>query len=189
MLPLEIVAVVFGLLCVVLTVKLSVWCWPAGLIQVTLYIAIFIDARLYSDVGLHVIYVGLNVYGWWRWAVGRPVGSPLPVRRADRGPAVAWLAAAAVATAALGYSMQTYTDADLPYWDAAIAVFSLVAQYAMTGKVLESWLVWVAVDVLAIGVYASKGLYLTAGLYGVFLGLAVTGYFVWRRSLPRPAPG
>jgi nicotinamide mononucleotide transporter len=183
--PLELVelaAVVLGLTCVWLTVRQNIWCWPAGLGQVFLYIAIFYQVRLYSDMGLHAIYVLLGLYGWWHWLRGGPAGGTLPVTRIKPGPAARWFAVALLGTGALGGAMATYTDAALPYWDAGTTVLSLIAQWLLARKVLESWLVWIAVDILSLGIYYSRALYLTMGLYGVFLILAIIGYREWRRS-------
>ena len=182
----EWVATAFGAACVILTIRQSVWCWPAGLVQVVLFIFVFWQARLYSDVILHVIYVGLSVYGWWKWTRGGAGegggGGALPVTRAAGRAVAVWTAAGVVATISIGAAMRTFTDADRPYWDAAVLALSLVAQWLMARKVLESWLFWIAVDVLAIGLYASKALYPTAALYAAFLGLAITGFYQWKRS-------
>lgn len=186
----EWIAVGFGIACVVLTVRQNIWCWPVGLVQVGLYIFIFYDARLYSDAGLHVVYVILCLYGWWFWLRGGRDEGPPRVTRLRLTHLVAWLVACAVGTAGLGGVMHRFTDADLPFWDAATTVGSLVAQYLMARKALESWLFWIGVDVVAIGVYAVKGLHPTAGLYVVFLVLATIGYFAWRstwQANPRPA--
>ena len=79
--------------------------------------------------------------------------------------------------------MDRYTDAALPFWDAATTVMSLIAQWLMAKKILESWLIWVSVDILAVGIYLVKDLYFTSALYLVFLGLATMGYFAWRKTL------
>jgi nicotinamide mononucleotide transporter len=161
-------------------------CWPAGLVQVTLFVFVFYDARLYSDVILHVVYIALGVYGWWAWTHGgADDDGRLPVTRAGVRAALMWTAVCAAATILVGAAMRRFTDADRPYWDAAVLALSLVAQWLMARKVLESWLFWIAVDVLAIGLYAVKALYPTAGLYAVFLVLAITGFFAWKRSAIR----
>ena len=190
--PVEIIATACGVLCVWLTIRQNVWCWPVGLVQVTLFTWVFYRARLYSDVVLHVIYVALGIYGWYHWVRGgrdaRATNDALPITRLRAGAAALWACAAAAVTAMWGYGMARFTDASLPYWDAAIAVLSLVAQFLLTRKVLENWLFWIVVDVLAVGVYAAKSLYLTAGLYALFLVLAVVGWLQWRRSFHRQAP-
>jgi nicotinamide mononucleotide transporter len=188
MTTIEIIATVFGLTCVWLTVRQNIWCWPAGLIQVVLYIWIFQQAMLYSDMGLHVIYVGLSLYGWWYWLKNRPQGCHAPVFLLDQVQRIIWITVGFLGTLVLGYVMETYTDAALPYWDAATTILSLIAQYLMARKRLESWLFWIAVDVMAIGVYITKTLYVTSGLYSVFLILAVIGLFAWRKTMTQPIP-
>jgi nicotinamide mononucleotide transporter len=180
--PLEITAVVFGLLSVAFTIRQSIWCWPTGLVNVILYVAIFYQARLYSDVVLQLIYVPLQLYGWWHWLRGRQTQNELPVTRLTPAAMAIWAAVAAILIAADGFIMHRYFNAALPWWDAAIAVLSLIAQYLLARKVLENWLIWIAVDILALGVYATKGLYLTTGLYGVYLVLASLGLVAWIQS-------
>ena len=183
MTPIEIIAVVAGFLCVYYTIKENILCWPTGLLQVSLYIFIFYDAKLYSDVILHIIYVAMNVYGWHYWLHGGKMRQVARVKEISR----MWLAGSVIgsvlATALLGWFMATRTDASFPYPDAFTTIFSLVAQWLMSLKRLESWYFWLAVDVVAIGVYYAKGLYLTTGLYSLFLIMAVIGLLKWRRSL------
>jgi nicotinamide mononucleotide transporter len=81
--------------------------------------------------------------------------------------------------------MHRWAGAALPYWDAFAAVLSLIAQWLLARKALESWILWIVVDVVSIGIYSAKELYLTAGLYVIFLGLAITGLMAWRRDLAR----
>ena len=180
---LELIATAFGVACVWLAVKRSIWTWPTGLVMVSLYIVIFGRAKLYSDMGLQVIYVGLQLYGWWHWLHGGRDGeSELPVGRLGSQALAGWIAVSVAGTAVLGWIMATRTDAALPYPDAFTTVTSLVAQWLMARKALENWSFWIAVDVVAIGVYLAKGLYPTAILYAVFLGMCVVGYREWRES-------
>ena len=187
--PIETAAVVLGLACVWLTVREHIACWPTGLAMVTLYIYVFYQARLYSDMLLQVVYVFLQLYGWYAWLHGGPASSRLPVSTLPSGHAARWMVLCVIATLTLGGAMRHYTDAALPYIDAFATSASLVAQWLMARKVLESWLVWIVVDVVSIGMYAAKALYLTGALYIVFLGLATLGFFTWRRSLVAAAAG
>jgi nicotinamide mononucleotide transporter len=93
--------------------------------------------------------------------------------------------AAAAGTAGLGVFLRDRTDAVLPLVDAGTTAFSLAAQFMTTRKWIETWIVWVAVDVVYVGMYVSQHLYATAGLYAVFLVLAVLGYREWRVSIVR----
>jgi nicotinamide mononucleotide transporter len=192
----ELVAVVFGVACVALTVRQSIWCWPTGLVQVTLYVYIFYGARLYSDMILHVIYIGVQFYGWYHWVHGAP---DTPAGAEDRGALPVstltvrerWLWGLGVAVAALvwGEGMRRYTDAAAAHADAFIAAASLCAQYLMAQKKLENWVVWIVVDVVAIAVYWVRDLRLTAALYVVFLLLCVAGVRSWHASLLRSRRG
>ena len=180
--PVEIAATIFGLLCVWLTVKQNIWCWPTGLVMVVLYISIFYEAKLYSDVILQVFYIFVQFYGWYYWLHGGKNRSEVPVTKMTKTALTVWTLIGIVGTLGWGYFMNRFTDASIPYGDAFTTVISIVAQWLMAKKVLESWWYWIAVDVVAVGVYFVKGLYLTTGLYAVFLGLAIAGYIAWRKS-------
>jgi len=183
----EYVAASFGILSVYLGTRQSVWVWPTGLVNVGLYILVFFEAKLYADMGLQAIYVGLCVYGWYHWLHGGNQGTTLPVTRASRRTLAVLAAGAVVASAGLGAALASQTDASLPWLDSATTVVSLVAQWMMTRKLLEHWLVWIGVDTVYVGMFLYKALYVTAGLYLVFLGLAVVGYRRWRRDFAREA--
>ena len=175
----EITGVVFGLAGVWLTSRQSVWCWPIGLVNVVCFLVMFIGARLYADAGLQVVYIVLSIYGWYSWT--RPKAEVPVVRFTPRG----WAASAAILVTgalALGFVLSR-TDAVLPWVNAGTAVASLIAQWMMTRKVLESWLVWIAADVVMIWVYVHQSLYFTGGLYVVYIGLCISGWFAWKRSL------
>jgi nicotinamide mononucleotide transporter len=181
--PLEIVAAVFGVVSVFLSVRQNIWSWPTAIVNVGLYIIVFYESKLYADTGLQVVYVVLNAYGWYHWLYGGKNRTELPVSR-TRGRVAAVLVVIVAAGAALiGTFLARNTDAALPWVDAMTTSTSLAAQWMMTRKLLENWLIWVAVDVVYIGMYIYKSLYVTAVLYLVFLILSAMGYVQWRRSL------
>ena len=179
---LEIVAAISGLLCVLLTMRQNIWCWPVGLVQIAIYIYVFFEVRLYSDVLLQVIFLILQFYGWYNWLHGGMDHGELKVSRLTLGRLAFWLGVGALGTAALGAFMRTWTNAALPFWDASGTVLSLIAQWLMTKKLLECWLFWIAVDVISVGIYLAKGLYPTTVLYAVFLFLATMGFLEWMKS-------
>lgn len=180
---LEAAGALTGLLCVWLTTRQSLWCWPTGILNAALFLVLFMEVRLYADAGLQVVYVALSVYGWWRWLHPGEQRAELPVTRITPRLA-ALLGTLTVTTAAvMGAALVRWTDASLPYWDATTTALSLTAQYLLARKVLESWALWIAVDVLSVGVYLAKDLALTAGLYVIFLCLAARGLYAWRRSM------
>ena len=182
---LEIVAAVFGIVSVYLSVRQNIWSWPTAIVNVGLYIFVFYRSRLYADTGLQVVYVVLNCYGWYHWLYGGKNRTGLPVTRTSPRVALALVAIVATAAAVIGGVLYRHTDAALPWIDAMTTSTSLAAQWMMTRKLLENWLVWVAVDVVYIGMYIDRSLYVTAVLYFVFLLLSILGYRQWRESLRR----
>lgn len=178
----EIVATVFGLTCVWFTVRQNIWCWPTGLVQVVLYIFVFYEAKLYSDLILQFVYIVLQFYGWYYWLHGDKQKTSLAVTRLPRRVVVFWAMAGICITGGWGYLMDKYSDAAVPYWDGFIAVVSLIAQWLLAKKKLESWMFWIAVDIVAIGVYFYKQLYFTTGLYIIFLFLAIIGFLEWHKA-------
>ena len=183
---LELLAAVTGALSVWLSVRQNIWSWPTAIVNVVLYALVFRDAKLYADMGLQVVYAVLSIYGWYEWLYGGQGRTRLRVTRTTPALAARLIVIAAAGSALLGTLLHRTTDAALPYMDSFLSSTSLVAQWMMTKKLLENWLVWIAVDVLYVGMFLFKGLYLTAGLYAVFLGLAIRGYIDWRRSMSAP---
>ncbi len=185
---LELVAAVFGAVSVYLSVRQNIWSWPTAIVNVGLYAIVFFEAKLYADMGLQVIYVVLSVYGWYEWLYGGENRTTLRVTRTGSRLGALLALIALSGAALLGVVLRGATDAALPFMDSFLSSTSLVAQWMMTRKKLENWLVWIGVDVLYVGMFIYKHLYITAGLYTVFLVLAVRGFIDWRRSMTTQVP-
>lgn len=183
------VAVVVTMVAVYLITRQVVWAWPLSMIGVTLYAGVFFEARLYADMGLQGLYFALAAYGWWAWLRGGEDHGALRVSRASARTKVVLLLIATTAGLLLGFALSRFTDASLPYMDSMLTAFSIAAQWMQTRKLLENWLLWLAVDVFYVSMFLYLGLYLTAGLYASFLVLAVLGYVQWRRSWRLSLPG
>ena len=179
----ELAAAIAGAASVFLAARQHVWSWPVGLVNVLLYTVVFYRSKLYADMGLQVVYAVLSVYGWYHWLHGGRDRGVLPVSRTPARVALAAPLVIAAGAALLGTLLARRTDASLPYLDSALTAASLVAQWMMTRKWLECWLLWIAVDLVYVPMFAYKDLYVTAVLYAVFLALAVLGYREWRRAL------
>jgi nicotinamide mononucleotide transporter len=137
---------------------------------------------LYGDAGLQVVYLGLGVQGWYNWLYGGKRQTPLKIARVSRR-LLLWLSAViVVATWLLMVTLQA-VNGSAPLLDAFTTVLSLAAQYLLNRKAIESWLLWIVVDVLYIYLYITRGLHLTAMLYLVFIGLCIAGYISWQRTL------
>ena len=178
----EWVAAIAGAVSVYLSARENIWSWPTAILNVGLYIIIFRRTGLYSDMGLQVVFLTLSIYGWYEWLYGGKNRSALRVSRAS---AREWLIATPVALLfwlVLGRSTARLPGVALPYLDAGLATLSLVAQWMMTRKILENWMLWIVVDVVYIPMYVYKGLPVTAALYAIFLALAALGLRSWWRS-------
>ncbi len=180
--PIEMTAVFLGLVNVTLIIRRSLWNYPFGIVMVVLYAKIFYDYQLYSDALLQVYYFFIQFYGLWYWLQHRDdTGAvkvvPLPTRQY-----LTYLGIAVVAWLLISTLMDRLTDASLPYWDGAVAALSVLAQFLLSRRHIESWYLWICVDVLAIGLFIVKDLGPTAALYGVFLILATIGLFQWRKA-------
>lgn len=178
----ELFGFITGALNVWLVTRENIWSWPLGIINAVFYVFVFAKSGLYSDTGLQVVYFTLSCYGWWHWLRGGPQHEAVIVTRT---PLTLWLilGALGVITWVTLFSITSRIPGSaLPKMDAALVATSLIAQWMMTRKLLENWLLWILVDVVYVPVFVVKGLRLTAVLYAVFLGLAVLGYVQWRKS-------
>ena len=180
--PLEMIAVALGLANVGLLVRRSIWNYPFGMAMVALYFVIFRDARLYGEAALQVFFFVVQGWGWWLWARAGGMAQLVEVRWMDGRARVAALVLVAGSSVGIGWAMARFTDAALPYADATIAGASVVAQVLLAMRRVENWALWLAINVLSIGVYLNRELYLTAGLYVAFLVLATAGLIAWAKA-------
>jgi nicotinamide mononucleotide transporter len=182
----EVFGFITGGLCVWLLVKQHILNWPIGIANNIFFVVLFWKARLYGDMGLQFIYMALGIVGWYRWLYGGEHHSKLIVSRTPRRVLGGFAAAGAAATVLLTVYLRS-VGGSAPFLDALTTVMSVAAQYLMTRKYVENWLIWIAADAIYIGLYFQRELYLTAVLYGIFLLMCIEGWRSWRRSLPSRA--
>ena len=183
----EVLGVATALVCVWLYTRQNVWSWPMAIVSAALFIVVFVQAQLYAATGLQGIYIILSVYGWYQWVYGGEQHSGVRVSHLTGTTAAILLAVVAAGTVVLAFPLASYTNAALPLWDSLATVMSLAAQWMLAKKILENWLLWIVADALFVGIYLYQDLYLTAGLYVVYLGLAVSGFIAWRKSMQEEA--
>lgn len=163
-----------------LAIRENAWCWVAGIASSAIYLVLLAGAALYMESALQVFYVAVSLYGWWQW--GRP-RAELPIRTWSAPRHAAALAVIGAATFVTGWLLATRTQAALPYLDAFIAWGSIVTTWMVARKILENWLYWFVIDALSVYVYVTRGLWLTAALFALYLVLIVIGFRAWRRRL------
>ncbi|MCC7232980.1 MAG: nicotinamide mononucleotide transporter [Bacteroidia bacterium] len=182
---LELCAMLSGMAGVWLTIRQSVWCFPAGILNVTLYAWLFFDpgVRLYADALLQCIYVVLLIYGWLSWVKKNDRPSGFQPQTTSTQLRRNLLLLGFGGTLATGYFLSNYTNASLPWIDALLTCMSLIAQWMVARKKIENWLVWILADAIYIPMYLYKHLPLTAILYFTFLIMAIRGYSRWKKDL------
>jgi nicotinamide mononucleotide transporter len=183
----EIVAAVILLVSVVLSAMENIWSWPTAIVGVALYIVVFYQTKLYADMGLQFIYIAISIYGWYEWLHGGEEKGELHVSKAPMSILMIGTVIAIAATFSIGLFLRRFTDAALPFADAGLTSFSLLAQYLMARKYIENWYIWIAVDVFYIAMFIFKHLYPTAVLYAAFIGACTLGLVQWRRTIT-PVP-
>jgi len=179
----EIFGFITGAACVALLVRQNLWNWPLGIANNLVFIVLFYRTGLYADVGLQGFYIAISLYGWWSWLHGGRDHGVLIVARVK--PVVGALLALGVVgtTGFLTWLLRRYTNSTVPVLDSLITALSLAAQFMMTRKWIENWLVWLTANCLSVGLLIYKGLYVTSALYLVYQVLCVMGLLAWRRAL------
>lgn len=179
----EWIAILSALAYVVFAARESAWCWSFGIISSGLYVAINFSIKLYLDAWLSVYYCAIGIYGWYAWVKQFPEKNRGSLRHISIKAFFISVAVGVTGTFFLGFLSDRYTDSPLPYFDAALTSFSLVATFLTTQKILENWLFWVAIDAAYIIIYWNRSLPFTAILFLVYTFIAAYGYFKWRKKL------
>jgi nicotinamide mononucleotide transporter len=181
---LEITAVILGLISVYLVVRRNVLTFPIGIAMVAMYAIIFYEAKLYSDMLLQVFFVVMQALGWYQWLYGsKDSDQKIKVRNLNSRQMAITSLIILSGTGILGFTMDRYTDTDVPYPDAFTTLISVMAQWWLNKGYLQNWSLWIFVNILYIGLYWYKTLYLTSFLYLFFLVLAILGYREWKSKL------
>jgi nicotinamide mononucleotide transporter len=184
--PLELAANAFTAVVIVLAGRNSVHTWWTGIVGCTLFGALFAQSQLYADVVLQVFFVGTSMLGWWKWTRGEG-GAALPITRAGTAVLLWTVPVGIGATAGYGALLHFHTHAFAPFVDSAVLVFSVIAQILLMQRRIENWAFWLLVNTIAVPLYYSRGLYLTAVLYAGFWINAIVSWLWWQRLSARQA--
>lgn len=180
--PWEAAAALLGLAYLLLAVQRNLLCWLCAFVSTSIYLVLFARAALYMQSLLQVFYLAMAVYGFMDWRKGRTAAGEVVIRSWTP----AWHAMVAVAVIAVsvvnGWLLAHYTDAAAPYVDSFVTWGSVVTTWMVARRVIENWLYWIVVDGVAAWLYFSQGLLATTLLFGIYIGIVIHGYFVWRRE-------
>ncbi len=178
----EIIAVSFTLLSVILTIKKSIWCWPVGIIGIIVYFYLMVHVKLYADAGLQAFFFIQSVYGWYLWS-NRKQKNEFKVTRLSMYNTIIVILILALGTLVCGYILHMYTNASITFIDSFLSIGSIIATQLLTKKKLESWILWMILDIIYVGVFFYKDLTLSSLLYAIFFILAIQGYKSWMKSM------
>ena len=186
---LEAIAFVLSLAMVVCSIRVDPLAWPLAIAASLLYLALFWRHRLYGDSLLQLLFVAVAGWGWWQWLRGTAAdGGRLRVSRLGWRGRLGTVAAVALAWPAVALLLRHSTDSDVPWWDAFPTAASVVNQWLVGRKHVESWPMWIVVDTVAALLFAYKSLWLTAALYALFVVLSFVGWRAWAALAAAPAP-
>lgn len=187
LLALEIIGVIVGLIYLWLEYRASVWLWAASIVMPAIYIFIYAESGFYADMGINIYYLVASIYGWVVWLRRGDDGQPLKITHTPRKMILPLIAVGAIAMVVITYILLNYTDSTVPYGDSFTTALSIVALYMLARKQVEQWLVWLVVDAVSCALYISKGIHLTAALYGLYTILAWVGYRRWLKMIEEDA--
>lgn len=180
---LEIVAVIISIIGVALTIKRNMWCWWFNFIAFFLYGYLFFEYKLYGETILQFFFMILNFYGFYHWikSKNQDQNHEIRIEPIAAKTVVIQMILAAFGGLLFGLSLHYFTDAALPMLDSQLAAFSLLATYWTSRKHIATWVLWVFVDIIYVGMFMYKELFLTAGLYAAFVGMAAFGWWQWEQ--------
>ncbi|WP_240778912.1 nicotinamide riboside transporter PnuC [Shewanella sp. SNU WT4] len=179
----EALAVLLAMAYLILAMRQSIWCWPAALASTAIYTLLFWKVSLLMESVLNVYYMAMAVYGFWLWKNGGEGGQGQQLVSWSVKRHLGIIAVTGMVSVLVGYLMANYTHASMAYLDAATTCFAVMTTVLVAKKVVENWLYWVVIDLVSIYLYLSKGMILTSGLFVLYVGLAMSGYWLWRKQL------
>lgn len=184
---LDFFTTVLGLVYIVLEYRASIALWVVGIVMPALDIYLYWSHGLYGDAGMAVYYTLAAVYGYAVWKFGSKrsgtAASPMPITHFPKRLVLPTLLSFAAAWGITCHVLEAYTDSTVPLLDSFTNAMSFVGLWALARKYIEQWLFWIAVDVISCYLYVVKGIPFKAGLYGLYVVIAVMGYFKWQRMM------
>ncbi len=185
----ELIGTLFGFISVILAARANILTWPTGIINEVAFFILFYQVQLYSDMYLQVYFFGVTIYGWYYWKNQNGSRSITTLSKKWRFRILLILV---VMTLLTGYAMSKvhlyFPDifsqpASYPYWDALTTMSSIVATILLSRKIIETWVLWIIVDIISVVLYLLKGIHLVAIEYLIFLIICVLGFRNWKNNL------
>lgn len=184
---LDILTTILGLIYIALEYRASIALWIVGIVMPALDIYLYYSHGLYGDAAMAVYYTLAAIYGYAAWKFGKKRGQTkagnMPITHFPLRLALPATAGFAVAMGATYFVLSRYTNSTVPLLDSLTNALSFVGLWALARKYIEQWIIWIAVDAISCYLYISKGIPFKAGLYGLYVVIAVAGYAKWRKMM------
>ncbi|MCW5588408.1 MAG: nicotinamide riboside transporter PnuC [Legionellales bacterium] len=179
----EFIAACLGFFCTWFSMRQHLLTWPTGIISVMLYAKLFQDNHLYGDMALQIVYLVLFIYGWYQWLYGGDKEQGVSIAYTPRKTVLFLLILFTVGCGFMAYLLQHFTASQMIVCDTFTTTASLIAQWLLAKKYIETWYVWFIVDATYVGMYLYKGLYITSVLNIFYTSLAALGFYWWQQHL------
>jgi len=174
----EIIAVLFSLISVILTVKNNIWCWSTGIIGIIFYAIIFYQNQLWGNMSLQILFISQSMLGWYNW--NRPSKYPTKwLQKKNRMLIFSTTSALAI----LVYIFTKGLGGKMPYFDGLTTSLSIMAMMLMAYRKIDNWILWIIVDIIFIWFFYTNALYLSSVVYFIFLLLSISGLLQWKKSI------
>lgn len=184
---LDVLGTIFGFISTICYIRVSPLAWPIGLVAILCDMLLFLQTGIYGDLGLNSIYLLMTFYGWYQWKFGGENKTELPITNWSANLMLILGIISTFGIALLIIALKLFTNSQVPYLDSITTVISLVAQWLICRKVIQCWHLWFLVDALYVGMYFYKGIPAHALLNVVYLCMAVSGYYAWKRRISEVA--
>lgn len=181
--PAEVIAVVTAIAYLVFAIRQNIVCWVFAAISTSIYIGLFVDAKLYMEAVLNGFYLAMAVYGFYVWRSGTETSHQLPVVTWPLRTHLLAGGSLILLSALTGTTLQNYTDAAFPYVDSMTTWFAIWATFLVARKVLENWWYWLAIDLASVFIYWSRDLELTGILFAIYIVMIPFGLVAWTKSM------
>lgn len=182
---LDIIGASLAFISTIFYIRISILAWPISLISLCISLSLYWHKGIYGDMGLHIIYISMSIYGWYAWKFGGRKHSELPISSLTFSLTTKLALIATIGISALYFILSHYTNSQIPLWDATTTILSLIAEWMICRKIIQCWGLWFLMDASFVGIYFFKGLPAHAILNIVYVGMAVAGYWRWQRQIPK----
>jgi nicotinamide mononucleotide transporter len=185
----ECIGTLFGLISVYFASKANILTWGTGIVNELFLFILFFQVQLYADMFLQIYFFGVTIYGWYNWNKKAKRIKISKIHLKNKIFIATAILAGTLISGFLFTNIHLYLPAYFkikaayPFTDSFVMVTSIVATILLAKKKIETWYLWIIVDLVCVALYYKKGIYVLSLEYFIFLGLASYGFYHWKKEL------